>query len=91
MWIGIAAVIVIAIAAVGWTYLQRQRRLKLRERFGPEYEKTVRETGTPAKADAVPVHRGALQHREPVAFNAERPAGPSSGKEPATVGSAPRA
>ena len=53
MWIGIAAVIVIAIAAVGWTYLQRQRRLKLRERFGPEYDKTVRETGTPAKADVV--------------------------------------
>jgi hypothetical protein len=31
----------------------RQRRLRLRERFGPEYDRTVREAGTPEKADAI--------------------------------------
>ena len=52
MWLVIAAVVV-AIAAVAWFYVQRQRHERMRTHFGPEYERAVRETGSPAKADAV--------------------------------------
>jgi hypothetical protein len=53
IWIVMAVVVVLAVAAFAWTYMQRQRRLRLRERFGPEYDRTVREAGTPEKADAI--------------------------------------
>lgn len=53
IWIAVGVIVVIAVAAVAWTYLQRQRRAKLRERFGPEYDRALHETGAPAKADAV--------------------------------------
>jgi hypothetical protein len=48
-----AVVVVLAVAAVVWTYMQRQRRIRLRDRFGPEYDRALRETGAPDKADAV--------------------------------------
>jgi hypothetical protein len=38
---------------VAWTYSQRQRRVHLRERFGPEYDRAVHEAGAPAKAEAI--------------------------------------
>lgn len=53
IWIVMAVVVVLAVAAFAWTYMQRQRRLRLRERFGPEYDRAVREAGTPEKADAI--------------------------------------
>jgi len=53
MWLVIAAVVVLAIAAVAWMYAQGQRRERLRTHFGPEYERAVRETGSPGKAEAV--------------------------------------
>jgi hypothetical protein len=53
MWVVMAVVVVLVAAALAWTYLQRQRRVRLRERFGPEYDRTVREAGTPAKAEAI--------------------------------------
>jgi hypothetical protein len=54
MWMVIAAVVVLlAIAAVAWMYAQRLRRIRLRDHFGPEYERTVREVGSPQKAEAV--------------------------------------
>jgi hypothetical protein len=53
MWLVIAVLAVLAIAALAWTYMQRQRRVRLRERFGPEYDRTVREAGTPEKAEAI--------------------------------------
>ncbi len=52
----IAAVIVIAavlIGVAGWSYMARQRRLQLRERFGPEYDRTVSAVGAPDKAEAL--------------------------------------
>jgi FtsZ-interacting cell division protein ZipA len=48
-----AIVVAIVIAAVAWTYSQRQRRVHLRERFGPEYDRAVHEAGAPAKAEAI--------------------------------------
>jgi hypothetical protein len=52
MIIIVIAVVAIAAAAVAWMYLQRQRALRVRERFGPEYERAVKEAGTPEKAVA---------------------------------------
>ena len=54
MWFVIAAVVVLlAIGAVAWVFVQRQRRIGLRDHFGPEYERTVREVGSTQKAEAV--------------------------------------
>jgi hypothetical protein len=45
--------IVLAVVVVGvWFYLRRQRTEKLRGRFGPEYDHTVKHTGSVAKAEA---------------------------------------
>ena len=41
----IIAVIVVILFGVGFWYFQRQRSSKIRRRFGPEYERTVTETG----------------------------------------------
>lgn len=52
MWV-ILVVLAFAIgAALAWFLLQQQRRKKLRTRFGPEYEHTVRATGSPRQAEA---------------------------------------
>jgi hypothetical protein len=49
----IVGAIVLAIVAVGiWYYMRKQRTEKLRERFGPEYDHTVKHTGSVAKAEA---------------------------------------
>jgi hypothetical protein len=53
IWIVMAVVVLLVVAAFAWTYMQRQRRLRLRERCGPEYDRAVREAGTPDKADAI--------------------------------------
>ena len=53
MWLVIAVLAVVAVAALAWIYVQRQRRLRLRERFGPEYDRAVQEAGTAQKAEAI--------------------------------------
>ena len=50
MVIGIG-VVVLVLGLAAWAYTTR-RRMNLRERFGPEYERTVKAVG-PARADAV--------------------------------------
>jgi hypothetical protein len=58
MWLVIAAVvIVLAIGAAVWVYAQRQRRIRLRTQFGPEYERTVQEVGSPEKAESILAER----------------------------------
>src|SRR5262245_27695673 len=50
----VASVIVaIIVIAVAWTFSQRQRRVRLRERFGPEYDRAVEAAGAPSKAEAM--------------------------------------
>lgn len=50
MWV---IVIVAAVAlAVVFVLVRRRQTERLRQRFGPEYERTVREAGTVAKAEA---------------------------------------
>lgn len=51
--VAVAAVVAVLLAVVAWIYLQRQRRARLRDRFGPEYDRAVRETGAPEKAEAL--------------------------------------
>jgi hypothetical protein len=51
MLVGIAVVVVLLGFAI-WAYTSRRRRVNLRERFGPEYERTVQAVG-PARAEAV--------------------------------------
>ena len=50
----IAAVLLIAlvISVVAWFVMQRQRTIKLKQRFGPEYDLTVSEFGSRVKAEA---------------------------------------
>jgi hypothetical protein len=51
--VAIAAVIAVVAIALAWSYRQRRRHVELRERFGPEYDRTVQALGTTGKADAV--------------------------------------
>ena len=51
MLVVIAAVVVVA-ALAAWAYISRRRRLNLRDRFGPEYDRTVEAVG-PARAESV--------------------------------------
>jgi hypothetical protein len=50
----IAAVVLMAlvIGVVAWLVIQKQRTLKLKQRFGPEYDLTVSEFGSRLKAEA---------------------------------------
>lgn len=43
IWVAVVVVAVVAIVAVGYAVLQQQRRHRLRNRFGPEYDRTVQE------------------------------------------------
>jgi FtsZ-interacting cell division protein ZipA len=49
----VGVVVVVALIAVAWWFTQRQRRAHLRERFGPEYDRTVQTVGTTGKAEAL--------------------------------------
>ncbi|MEU7002710.1 hypothetical protein [Nonomuraea sp. NPDC046570] len=51
IWVAVVVVVVAAIAAVGYVVLQQQRRNRLRERFGPEYERTVAERESRREAE----------------------------------------
>ena len=48
-----AVVVVLAVVAAAWAYVTKERRERLRARFGPEYERTVDAVGSPAKAEAI--------------------------------------
>src|SRR5918994_4716769 len=45
-------VVVLLLGLAAWAYTTRRRRVNLRERFGPEYERTVEAVG-PARAESV--------------------------------------
>jgi hypothetical protein len=51
MLILVIVAVAVGLGAVAW-YLQRQRSLRLRERFGPEYERTRTEMGDARRAEA---------------------------------------
>ncbi len=50
----VAVIVVAVVVALGaWLLLKRRRTEALRERFGPEYERTVHQEGSPARAEQV--------------------------------------
>jgi hypothetical protein len=49
----VAIVVVMAALAVAWMYTMKRRRERLRSRFGPEYDRTLRDTGSERRAEAV--------------------------------------
>lgn len=56
MLVGLAVLALVAVGVVVWFERVRRGR-QVRERFGPEYERTVHNVGTPAKAEAVLAER----------------------------------
>ena len=60
-----AVVVLLVVAAAAWMYYTRSRqsRARLRERFGPEYDRTVAAVGSPDKADALLSERAARVDR----------------------------
>jgi hypothetical protein len=66
--IGVAAVVIVAVAAVGWLLMRRRR---LQERFGPEYERAVADAPTRREAEAELEER--LKRREEVEIHALSP------------------
>jgi hypothetical protein len=46
--IAIAVVVVLAIIVIAWIVMRKRRTEALRQRFGPEYDRAVRERGTSA-------------------------------------------
>jgi len=50
----VAVAVILVIAVLGWLYLQKRRQTTaaLQQRFGPEYERAVREHGSERKAEA---------------------------------------
>jgi hypothetical protein len=48
----VAVVVLLVVAAAAWMYYAKQSRARLRERFGPEYDRTVAAVG-PDKAEAM--------------------------------------
>jgi len=51
VWI-IVVIALIAIAAIGWTAWRKQRTDALRDRFGPEYDRTAAETSSRREAES---------------------------------------
>ncbi len=47
----IAIVVVVVLLAAWWWYSQQKRRQQLRDQFGPEYDRAVRESGSPSAAE----------------------------------------
>jgi hypothetical protein len=48
----LAVVAVVVLAAVGWLVWQRRRSEALREQYGPEYDRTVRQMGDQRRAES---------------------------------------
>jgi hypothetical protein len=53
----VAAAVLVLIAVGVYAYTTRRRRDQLRERFGPEYDRTLERAASPAQADAILAER----------------------------------
>jgi hypothetical protein len=53
MIVAIAVVVAAILLIAAWTYARQRRHRHLRERFGPEYDRTVQAVGTTGKAEAI--------------------------------------
>jgi len=50
--LGLIIAVILLAAVVVWLFLDRRRSMRLRSRFGPEYERTVRESGDRRRAES---------------------------------------
>jgi len=62
MWI-IGAAVIVAVVVVALVVARNRRSAQLRQRFGPEYERTLRETGDVRRTDAALQARAARVER----------------------------
>src|SRR5947207_15566127 len=53
----IAVIVAVIIAAAGWALYRQRRSRYLRDRFGPEYDRTITEFGDRGRAEAELAHR----------------------------------
>lgn len=51
--IAIVVIAVLAVVAIAMVAMRKRRSVKLRERFGPEYDRVLRKEGDPRKAEGV--------------------------------------
>ena len=51
-WILIAVLVIVVLGIVAWSLSRRRRSARLREHFGPEYDRTVGELGEQRAAEA---------------------------------------
>src|SRR5262245_31303172 len=63
MLVAVVAVVALLIIAAAWYYSAQQRRARIREKFGPEYDRTVQAVGEPTKADKILADRAARVER----------------------------
>lgn len=52
VWVVIVGAALVVVALVAWPVVRKRRTVQLQERFGPEYERTVRERGDRRSAEA---------------------------------------
>lgn len=58
MLVGVVVAVLALLIVVGaWYYAAKRRRVRIRQRFGPEYDRTVQAAGGPREADAILVDR----------------------------------
>jgi hypothetical protein len=63
VWILIAVVLVVAIVVAAWISMRNRRTARLQERFGPEYDRTVKRTDDRGAAESELMSR---EHRRDV-------------------------
>jgi hypothetical protein len=49
--LAVLVVVLVGVAVAGWMYLRKRRSQQLRNRFGPEYDRVVEESGDPRRAE----------------------------------------
>jgi len=59
----VVAIVALLIVVAAWYYAARARHARIRERFGPEYDRTVQAVGEPNKAEAILADRAARVER----------------------------
>jgi hypothetical protein len=52
VWVLIAVLVLVVVAVAGWSVARRRRSARLKEHFGPEYDRTVGDLGEQRAAEA---------------------------------------
>jgi hypothetical protein len=52
VWVLIAVLVLVVVGVVGWSVARRRRSARLKEHFGPEYDRTVGDLGEQRAAEA---------------------------------------